>query len=90
MDSLTSGESSHFWLAMFAGRLMELRPTAGIASAVRCAVANIHDAADLDPLVAADCYAEAHDHATTRQAALTKQSQSTRYQAMFRGSANDL
>lgn len=89
MGSVTSAQSSHAWLAMFAGRLMELRPTAGIASAVRCAVENIRDAADLDPLVVADCFAEAHARARTRQTALSKAPQSSRYQAMFGGSAND-
>ena len=84
-----SGHSSHRWLAIFAGRLMELRPTASIASAVRCAVANIHDASDLDPRLAADCFAVTPARARTRQTTFPKEPQSARYQAMFGGSAND-
>lgn len=84
-----SGESSHSWLAIFAGRLMELQPTASIASAVRCAVANIQDAADLDPRAAANCFVEARARARTKQTAFPKEPQSSRYQAMFGGSAND-
>jgi hypothetical protein len=68
---------------------MELRPTASIASAVQCAVANIQDAADLDPRIAADCFAAARACARTRQTAFPKEPQSSRYQAMFGGSAND-
>ena len=77
MGSLTGGQSYHSWLAIFAGRLMELRPQASIASAVRCTVANIHDAADLDPRAAADRFAESR--ARTRQTAFPKQPQSSRY-----------
>lgn len=89
MGALTSAHSSHAWLVMFAGRLKESRSTASIATAVRCAAANIHDAADLDPTVAVNCSAEAHSRASAGQAAIAMAPQSMRNQAMFGGSAND-
>jgi hypothetical protein len=49
--------SSHAWIALFAGRLLQLRPTMGRGYAVRCAVANYHHASEQDPAVSAEAFA---------------------------------
>lgn len=46
--------STHAWLGSFAGRLLQLRPSMSIGSAVRYAVMSIHVAAGLDPRRAAE------------------------------------
>jgi len=46
--------STHAWLGSFAGRLLQLRPSMSIGSAVRYAVMSIHHAAGLDPRRAAE------------------------------------
>jgi hypothetical protein len=49
--------TSHSWLSAFADRLMQLRPSMSAEQAVRRAVASIHEAAGLDPSIAADIFA---------------------------------
>jgi len=51
--------SSHTWIALFAARLLQLRPNMGRGYAVRCAVANYHHAAELDPRASAEAFARA-------------------------------
>jgi hypothetical protein len=50
-------QSSHKWIGLFAGRLIQLRPEMGRGYAVRCAVANYHHASTNDPIVAAERFA---------------------------------
>jgi len=51
--------SSHTWIALFAGRLVQLRPGMSRGYAVRCAVANYHHAGEWDPMGAAETFAHA-------------------------------
>jgi hypothetical protein len=84
MDPLTSAESSHTWLGMFAIRLLELRPSASVVSSIRCAVLRFHVAGDLDPRKAADSYAAAYLRVKATRAALEEDPASSRYKAIFR------
>jgi hypothetical protein len=52
--ALDNPPSTHAWLGSFAGRLLQLRPSMSIGSAVRYAVMSIHHAAGLDPRRAAE------------------------------------
>jgi len=76
------GDSSHTWLGMFANRLLELRPTASVASSMRCAVSTFHDSCKLDPRKAADNYASTRGN--TRQVPAKREPASLRYEARFR------
>jgi hypothetical protein len=49
--------SSHTWIALFAGRLVQLRPGMSRGYAVRCAVANYHHAGEKDPMDSAEAFA---------------------------------
>lgn len=55
--------TSHSWLSAFAARLMQLRPSMSAEQAVRRAVASIHEAAGLDPWIAAEIFALARSTA---------------------------
>ncbi len=46
--------SSHQWIGLFAGRLIQLRPDMGRGRAVRCAVASYHHASADDPTASAE------------------------------------
>ncbi len=65
--------SSHWWLGMFAARLLQLNPLTSAPCAVRIAVANYHRARHLAPDEAADTFY------VTREA----HAQSARYRAVF-------
>lgn len=56
---VASPPSTHAWLGSFAGRLLQLRPSMSVGSAVRYAVMSIHHAAALDPRRAAELLAMA-------------------------------
>ena len=85
MGELTTGQSSHTWLAMFASRLLETRPKTSVALSVRCAVSSFHDARDLNPRQAADRYLSACLRLKAMQAAIGQQEPpSSRYLAMFK------
>jgi len=77
--------SSHEWLGSFAGRLLQLRPSMHVGTAVQHAVTSIHLAADLDPHQAAELLASA---TTTSGAAGARSTDlvathASRYQALF-------
>jgi len=53
---MVASHCTHSWLGTFAGRLIQLRPTMNIGSAVQYAVMSIHHASALDPLRAAEIF----------------------------------
>jgi hypothetical protein len=55
---MVKGHCTHSWLGSFAVRLIQLRPKMSVGRAVSCAVASIHRAADIDPLRAAEIFAQ--------------------------------
>jgi hypothetical protein len=61
---------THSWLGNFAGRLLQLRPGLSAASAIHCAVENIHRSSDIDPQRAAELVVNAAEPPSTRYRAL--------------------
>jgi hypothetical protein len=53
--------SCHWWIGLFAGRLLQRQPRAHWFDVVQRAVAVYHRAAALDPLEAADRYSQSHE-----------------------------
>jgi hypothetical protein len=81
---------THSWLGSFAGRLIQLRPSMSIGSAVSYAVSSIHHAADIDPHRAAEIFVLANpmpEPVTQRRAARRVDSPAARYRALFGGLA---
>jgi hypothetical protein len=79
-------QSSHAWLATFAARLIQLRPSMSAASAVRHAVANFHHAEGLDPRHAAELMASGEPFVkpeATQPSVKRREPQSARYESMF-------
>jgi len=60
--------SSHAWIGLFAGRLLQLRPDMRVGYAVRCAVANYHQAFDQEPGDAAASFAHSDTVSAANQA----------------------
>jgi len=83
---MVNKSSSHHWLGSFAGRLMQLRPSMHVGTAVQHAVTSIHLAADLDPHQAAELLVSAittSDAAGTRRASGPVVTHASRYRTMF-------
>lgn len=80
---------THSWLGSFAGRLIQLRPSMGIGSAVSYAVLSIHHAADIDPHRAAEIFVQANPmpEPVVQRAARQVDSPAARYRALFGGLA---
>jgi hypothetical protein len=79
---------THSWLGSFAGRLIQLRPSMSIGSAVSYAVLSIHHAADIDPHRAAEIFAQANpvpEPSTPQRAPRRVASPAARYRALFGG-----
>lgn len=77
---------THSWLGSFAGRLIQLRPTMNIGSAVQYAVMSIHHASDLDPRRAAEIFVLANPVAgplRQRKAERQTEAPAARYRALF-------
>jgi len=83
---MVNKHTSHHWLGSFAGRLMQLRPSMHVGTAVQHAVTSIHLAADLDPHRAAELLVLASttsDAAGVRNFAGLAVAPAARYQTMF-------
>lgn len=59
---------THTWIGQFAAHLMATDDRVPLGYAIECAVQTYHDAAELEPEIAADCFALTHfpDHAGHR------------------------
>jgi hypothetical protein len=91
--SVVYTNSSHSWIGRFAVRLMQLRPSMNIGSAVQYAVTSIHHAADLDPCRAAEILVLANRQSEPLDACRVmrpRQSHATRYRTMFGARLADL
>jgi len=78
--------STHDWIGSFAGRLIQLRPSMKVSTAVQYAVMSIHHAADLDPYRAAELLLlsiPANERVGAHGAAQAPERQASRYQEMF-------
>ena len=82
---MVKNHSTHSWLGGFTERLVQLRPTLNVATAVQYAVMSIHYAAELDPRRAAEIVLSnpASEAVKKRRAARARESQATRYQTLF-------
>ena len=92
IPSMVNTHTSHDWLGSFAGRLMQLRPSMHVGTAVQHAVLSIHLAADLDPRRAAELLVSAStapDAVGDRNAAGPVVAPASRYQAMFGAQASN-
>jgi len=77
---------THSWIGSFAARLIQLRPTLNIGSAVQYAVMSIHHASDLDPRRAAEIFVLANPTAAPlrhRQAERQTEAPAARYRMLF-------
>jgi len=88
MGPVINGNSSRSWLGIFAGRLLESRPGATVASSMCHAVSGNPGASSFDPRKMADSYAAACLRMKARQPTVAQQkgSASSRYLAMFKQS----
>jgi len=83
---MVKNHSTHSWLGGFVERLLQLRPTLGIGSAVQYAVMSIHHAADLDPRRAAEIFVAANPASQAikqQRATRPKESPVARYRSLF-------
>jgi len=56
MAAMDAARTSHWWLGRFAARLLQLNPAASAPCAIRRAVANHDQSAELEPEIAADLF----------------------------------